>query len=283
MFDQPFALKKPFISTSRYYSPGSQLEMQELCFYFLKEKLLVLREEDEKIQAALQPGLFAGDHIFSRSIGEYDATSISVIELSPAFTPPSAFSTVTLRQLFGKIDEDMFTLAGRAIQLIHWHKEHQFCGKCGKPMQSDLQDTLKKCPSCGFTSFPRISPAVIMAVTDRDRILLGRAPHFAKGVYSTLAGFVEPGETLEEAVRREVYEEVGLQVSNIRYMSSQPWPFPHSIMVGFMADYQSGEINIDQEELEDAQWFSVDNLPKIPSRITIARFLIDHFIHSQQK
>jgi len=279
---EPFGLKRPFISTSRYFTPTSREFRTEICFYFLGGKVVISTDGSQNIAAALPQGLFSEAQVFSRSIGSYDRAHICVTELAPDFSPPADYTLVTLRQLFGKIDDDMFILAGRAIQLIHWQQEHRFCGRCGQPMESHPQDNLNLCPACGFTSFPRLSPAVIMSVTDKDRILLGRAPHFAPGIYSTLAGFVEPGETLEEAVRREVQEEVGIRVKNVRYMGSQPWPFPHSIMIGFSAEYDSGEIDLDPEELEDARWFSIDKLPPLPSQITIARFLIDSFIASRR-
>jgi NAD+ diphosphatase len=140
----------------------------------------------------------------------------------------------------------------------------------------------RECPNCDLVSHPRLSPAVIMAVTRHDKILLARSPRFPEGMYSTLAGFVEPGETLEEAVSREVLEETGIEVADIRYVSSQPWPFPHSLMIGFTAIYAGGEIHIDGKEIEAAGWFTVNDLPSLPSKISIARLLIDNFIDSQK-
>jgi NAD+ diphosphatase len=140
----------------------------------------------------------------------------------------------------------------------------------------------KLCPKCGLLSFPRLSPAIIVAVVHGSKILLARANHFADGFYSVLAGFVEPGETLEECVRREVQEEVGLQVKNIRYFGSQPWPFPHSLMIGFTAEFAGGHITIDGAEIADAAWFSPADLPRIPGEISIARRLIDWFLEDRQ-
>ena len=183
-----------------------------------------------------------------------------------------------LRSLFGRVDGDHFILAGRAVQILHWQREHRFCGKCGTAMENRKTELARICPACGFVSFPRLSPAVIMSVIKKDQILLARSPRFPSGMYSTLAGFVEPGETLEEAVKREVREEVDIRLGNIRYIASQPWPFPHSIMIGFTADYAGGEIAVDGDEIEDAGWFSVENLPILPSKVSIARLLIDRFI-----
>jgi NAD+ diphosphatase len=134
------------------------------------------------------------------------------------------------------------------------------------------------CPACGLRSYPRLAPAVIMSVSNGGEILLGRARHFPDGMYSTLAGFVEPGETLEDAVRREVYEETGIAIGNIRYFGSQPWPFPHSLMIGFAAETPERAIRLNDGELEDARWFPADALPPLPGKMSIARRLIDAFL-----
>ena len=147
-------------------------------------------------------------------------------------------------------------------------------------MKNRRTEIAKICPACKFISFPRLSPAVIMSVVRGKEILLARSPRFPAGMYSTLAGFVEPGETLEETVAREVREEVNVEVCKIKYIDSQPWPFPHSLMIGFSAQYASGDIRTDNNEIEDAQWFSRDNLPLLPTRMSIARHLIELFIKS---
>jgi NAD+ diphosphatase len=136
----------------------------------------------------------------------------------------------------------------------------------------------KKCPLCGLVNYPRIAPAVIVLVTRGDEVLLARANNFPAAFYSTLAGFVEPGETLEEAVRREVGEEVGITLDNIKYFGSQPWPYPHSLMIGFTADYAGGDIQVDGRELSDAAWFTRDNMPQIPPKLSIARSLIESYL-----
>jgi NAD+ diphosphatase len=143
-------------------------------------------------------------------------------------------------------------------------------------------EVAKQCPQCGFVSFPRISPAIIVLVEHDGKALLARSPRFKEGLFSTLAGFVEPGETLENAVRREVKEEAGINVKNIRYFGSQPWPFPDSLMIGFTAEYACGEITVDNNEILDARWFSADNMPEIPGKISISRALIDWFLDRQK-
>ena len=187
-------------------------------------------------------------------------------------------SFMVLRSLLGLIDDDTFRVAGLASQIINWDNTHRYCGQCGTLMEVKKDERAKICPKCGFVSFPRISPAIITAVIKDSCILLARAHRFPPGLYSVLAGFVEPGETLEECLKREVREEVGIEVKNIMYFGSQPWPFPHSLMIAFTSDYAGGEINIDKNELGDAGWFSSSNLPQIPIRGTIARELIEWFL-----
>jgi NAD+ diphosphatase len=214
----------------------------------------------------------------SKNMGRYRHWNCMLATIADPDTLPDSISLVSLRALLGKVDQDHFIIAGRGLQILHFLTEHRFCGKCGSPTIYQGPDLSSTCPDCKLTNFPRISPAVIMSVVKADQILLGRSSHFPPGMYSTLAGFVEPGETLETAVKREVLEEVGLEIGNIRYVSSQPWPFPHSLMIGFSAEYLRGKIRIDRNELEDAAWFSRSELPPLPRKGTIARLLIDNFI-----
>jgi NAD+ diphosphatase len=185
-----------------------------------------------------------------------------------------------LRGLFGMLEEDLIWIAGRANQLVNWSQTHRHCGRCGQLTEDKTDERAKTCPECGLVNYPRLSPAVIVAVLKNDRILLGRNKRFRLPFYSVLAGFVEPGETLEECVSREIREEVNITVKNIRYFGSQPWPFPDSLMIAFVADYAGGKIRTDGSEIIDAAWFAKDNLPQIPPKISIARQLIDWFVHS---
>lgn len=180
-----------------------------------------------------------------------------------------------VRSLFAAVGEEAFTLAGRATQLMDWQKNHKFCGRCGTVQFKKTTEFGMECPACRLVSYPRISPAVMILIQRGDELLLGRSPHFKPGVFSALAGFVEPGETLEQCCIREVREEVGVEITNLRYFQSQPWPFPNSLMVAFFADYAGGEINIDPNEIEAAAWFSKNDLPKLPDPVSIARRLID--------
>ncbi len=180
-----------------------------------------------------------------------------------------------VRSLFGAAGEEAFTMAGRATQLMDWQKNHRFCGRCGTPKIKKLTEFGMECPACKLIAYPRISPAVMVLIRRGDELLLARSPHFKPGVFSALAGFVEPGETLEQCAIREVREEVGVEITNLQYFQSQPWPFPNSLMLAFFADYVSGEIVPDPTEIEAAGWFAINDLPRLPDPVSIARRLID--------
>jgi NAD+ diphosphatase len=184
-----------------------------------------------------------------------------------------------LFRLHASVDEVTWALAGRAVQLVEWARTHRFCGRCGTPTEAVPKERARRCPACGLLAFPRLSPAVI-ALIERDdgRALLGRNARFPAPMWSCLAGFVEPGETLEAAVRREVKEEVGIDVGDVAYWGSQPWPFPNSLMLGFQGRYAGGEIECDGVEIAEAGWFSPDDLPQIPPKLSIARWLIDDWV-----
>ncbi len=184
-----------------------------------------------------------------------------------------------LFSLFGRLSEPEWCIAGRAVQIVEWARTHRFCGRCGTPTEHHGMDRSMKCPACLLQAYPRLSPAIITLVRRGDEALLARGVNFRAPMYSALAGFVEPGETLEQCVAREVGEEVGIAVTNIRYVSSQPWPFPNSLMLGFEADYAGGDIVCDPTEILDAGWYSRDNLPAIPPGISIARKLIDRWLN----
>jgi NAD+ diphosphatase len=185
-----------------------------------------------------------------------------------------------LRMLWGTLDEVTWTLAGRAAQLVDWQRTHRFCGQCATPTEPADRERARRCPACGLLAFPRLAPAVITLVERVDpdgtrRVLLGRNPAFHIPMFSLLAGFVEPGETLEEAVAREVLEEVGVDVEDIRYWGSQPWPFPHSLMVGFTARFAGGDLVLQADEIAEAGWFAPDELPMVPPAMSIAGRMIE--------
>jgi NAD+ diphosphatase len=196
---------------------------------------------------------------------------------------PSFGAALDLYSYFGRTSEAEWALAGRAVQLAEWARTHRFCGRCGTPTEASATDRSMRCPSCGLLAYPRLAPAMITLVTRGDpgpdqQALLARGVQFRGPMYSCLAGFVEPGESLEQAVVREVFEEVGVTVGDVTYRGSQPWPFPHSLMIGFRAVWRSGEIECDPTEIVDAQWYRRDEMPDIPPRISIARRLIDEWL-----
>lgn len=187
---------------------------------------------------------------------------------------PDGYSFHKLRAVLGDLGE-YGTLASRAYQVSEWVRTHRYCGVCATPMQQSQTELCFHCPSCGFSAYPRVSPAMMVLIKRGDQILLARHAAYAKARYTALAGFVEAGENLEEAIHREVLEEVGLYVKDICYFGSQSWPFPHSLMVAYTAEYDGGELCIQEDELADAQWFGPgDYLPPIPSTDSIAGRLV---------
>jgi len=260
--------KSPLIPSSR-----------DLWFVFQQDRLLLKDGNDgyripvDKDLAGIQPA-----PIRSQYLGALDGRPCYAAELPDGNQELNGLHLKGLRETFGRLDEKLIWIAGRANQLIDWSRNHQWCGRCGEPTEDRSRERAKICRACGLVNYPRLSPAVIMAVVRGDRLLLASNKRFKAGFYSVLAGFVEPGETLEECVAREIKEEVGIRVKNIRYFGSQPWPFPNSLMVGFIADYADGEIMADPAEITDAAWFTAENLPSIPPKITIARHLIDWFV-----
>jgi NAD+ diphosphatase len=182
---------------------------------------------------------------------------------------------VGLRSLFFKVPDPLLALAARAFQVVDFDRTHRFCGRCGTPTRARQSERAKECPACGLVSYPRVSPAMMALVVRDKEILLARAHRFATGMFSALAGFVEAGETIEDCIRREVREEVGVEVGKITYFESQAWPFPHSLMIAFVAEYAGGDIRCEDEEIAEARWFSVYDMPKLPSSVSIARRLIE--------
>lgn len=183
-----------------------------------------------------------------------------------------------LRSLGALWPSEEWALAGRAVQLVEWVRTNRFCGRCATPTERADGERAMRCPACGLAAYPRLAPAIIVLVRRGEEALLAQGNRFRGRMFSALAGFVEPGETLEEAVAREVFEEVGIHVRNPRYVASQPWPFPHSVMIGFSAEWASGELVPDGTEILEANWWRADNLPPVPPRLSIARRLIDDWV-----
>lgn len=183
-----------------------------------------------------------------------------------------------LREVYPRLDPSFWTLVVRGLTLLHWKRTHRHCGVCGGPLVEDPDEGALKCPACGHAVWPRISPAVIVLVSRGDEVLLGHNARMAEGVYSLLAGYVEPGESAEEAVLREVREESGVEIQGLRYLGSQPWPFPDSLMLGFRAEWRSGEPRPDGVEITDVRWFAHDRLPELPGPGSMARRLLEAWV-----
>ncbi len=250
-----------------------------LWFAFRGGRLLVRQDEEATELAAWDhlAGLGAAREA-AHYLGRLGQAHCFALDLHLEEDPPAGLAFESLRLLYGRLPEHLFSLAGRAVQIVEWDRTHRYCGRCGQPTVNAEAERAKVCPHCGLLSFPRLSPAVIMLVQRDDEILLARGRRFAGSFYSVLAGFVEPGESLEEAVAREVREETAVEVRDLRYFGSQPWPFPHSLMVGFTCTYAGGELRVDETELVEAGWFTRDNLPQLPSRMSIARKLVDAWL-----
>ncbi|MBD3309236.1 NAD(+) diphosphatase, partial [candidate division KSB3 bacterium] len=244
-------------------------------FLFQDTRLLVaVQHEAAQIPFIGDPAALALSVRRTQYLGTIDGQHCYAAELQDSTVDvPAGMELRTLRSLYECLPEDLFWIAGRAFQIVDWDRTHHYCGQCGHALESLPEERAKTCPQCHLTQYPRIAPAIIVAVLRDQHILLAHAPRFPEGLYSVIAGFVEPGETFEECVRREVREEVGIEVTDIRYFGNQPWPFPHSLMVGFTARYAGGELAVDNTEITDAGWFRVGTLPKIPGKISIARQL----------
>ncbi|MFC2070148.1 NAD(+) diphosphatase [Chloroflexota bacterium] len=270
-------------SIYKRYQPAVTLESanDDYCYWFVfcLDKLLINTNESDipYLRSLAELGL---SPVRTQYLGTLQGHPCYSAELSPDTAAPEGTEFRELRPLYGVLDEDIYLLAGKAVQIVKWDQTHQYCGRCGHETETLEDERAKKCPACGFMSFPRLSPATITAVLKDNKILLSHYAAFRGNMHTIIAGFVEPGETLEECVKREVFEEVGIQVRNIRYLKSQPWPFPNSLMIGFTAEYESGEISVDGKEISEAGWYDANNLPEVPPQMSIARSIIDWFIQS---
>jgi NAD+ diphosphatase len=215
----------------------------------------------------------AAEHI--RYLGYRGTIPVYAAGIPPGEPAPPGTMPSGVRDLFGRIPEEEVAIPAFAVQLIHFDRTARFCGRCGAKTRPVRTERSRFCTACNLIVYPRLSPAVIVLVRRGEEVLLARGPRSPPGMYSLIAGFVEAGENLEHAIAREVQEEIGLTVKNIRYFGSEPWPFPHSLMIGFVADYASGDIVVDGHEIEAASWFDRDHLPRIPENVSISRALID--------
>lgn len=240
------------------------------CFAFVDGKFLLPEDETGQLQP-LPLQAFEGLALSRHYLGRLDAHDCWAFGVS---TPPLGWRAVALRSAMMQFPETLMGVAGRAAQVLEWDRSHRFCGVCGTATTLQPGERARLCPACGHTAYPRLTPAMMALVWRPGELLLARSPHYAPGMYSALAGFVEAGESLEECIHREVAEEVAVTVRDLRYFGSQSWPFPHSLMVAFTARWAGGEIVPQPGEIEQAQWFAIDALPNIPPRFSIAGHLI---------
>lgn len=249
--------------------------------FIFKENQALIIKDDTGIRLPTRKDLKDKLDIFEEFIFLGDLNNIHCYALEiNEFLNINGFDFITLRQLTPYISEDLFLACGKAYQILHWNNNTKYCGKCGCKNEFAKNELAKICPNCSLVQYPKISPAIIVTVTKGNEILLAHNKNFPKGLHSNVAGFLEPCETLEDCVRREVFEETGIKIKNIKYFGNQPWPFPDSIMIGFFAEYESGEIKVDGNEIECAHWFTSDNLPILPEKYTIARKMIDTFLNN---
>ncbi len=252
------------------------------CYYFVfcKDDLLLepLPDGSYTIPLCENPPTEVKPWTVILNIAPLGTTQVKAYAIDTPVVPDGRLEPCPLRQSYYRLPHELYLKAGKCAELVFWDKNTRYCGVCGGTMKLHT-DISKRCEHCGKEVWPQLSPAVIVRITrGADEILLARGRNFRGDFYGLIAGFVETGETLEEAVVREVREETGLSITNLRYFASQPWPYPCGLMVGFTAEYASGQIHVQREELKNVAWFHRDHLPKLPEKLSIARWLVDDWL-----
>ena len=259
--------------------------MKKYYFVFCQDELLLeqLPDGTYTIPMCEEPPVEVKPWTTILNVTPIGDTEVKTYDVPGPLTPsqlPEGKQLCPLRQSYYKQPFELYLMAGKCAELLYWDKNTRYCGVCGGPMKQHT-DISKRCEHCGKEVWPQVSPAVIVRITrGDDEILMARGRNFRSYFYGLIAGFVETGETLEEAVRREVHEETGLDIENIKYFASQPWPYPSGVMVGFTADYAGGQIHVQREELKDVAWFRRDHLPQLPQELSIARWLVDDWVNT---
>ncbi|MGL5633271.1 MAG: NAD(+) diphosphatase [Azovibrio sp.] len=250
-----------------------------MIFAFIGDTLLLGQDRQLPAPEALEASGMCREILI---FGSLNGVSCELHFWSSNTPVPSGLEKGDYRQLWGYWDQGQMDALCRSQQLAAWLHQHQFCGLCGYALKTSAHEPARECPSCGFKVYPKISPVCIGLVLKGEKLLLARSPHFPPGMYSALAGFVEVGESAEACLRREIREEAGIEIGNIRWFGSQAWPYPHTLMMGFIADYVSGELVAQEDEIEDIGWFEKEALPQLPHPSSIAFQMID-FVCREEK
>ncbi|MCA1754719.1 MAG: NAD(+) diphosphatase [Spirochaeta sp.] len=278
------------------YLPPAKPDPQDLCAAFSGDQLVVNGDPEKSTTLSLPSfeqlasikwktpcqylGRLDGRSLYTMSPA---GASVGTDVVGEASLRAAGLFTGSLRVLYPRLNRELTFIAGRAYHILRWDIHSRYCGTCGTEMFHGKRERGKQCPQCGNKNYPHVVPAVITAITKGEKILLARNARRGLPHYSLIAGFVEPGETLEECVHRETMEEVGLQIKNLRYFASQPWPFPDSLMVGYFAEHAGGKIDPEPEEIADAAWYATDKLPPLPGPLSLARRMIDHHVNEVKR
>lgn len=264
--------------------PLPKLHIKDRWLIFQNDQLLFLSQDNNiRLPETTVINDLTPYFLCQHTIGQFENSNIHCAELQSTLPLTHSLVPIPLRKALEHLGDPWYNIATKAFTIINWDRNHQHCGRCGNKTSHRPLSFERHCKHCGLHFHPRISPSIIVLIHHQDQVLMARSYHFNKGIYGLIAGFVEAGENLEDAVHREVYEETCLRIKNLRYFASQVWPFPDSLMTGFFADYESGELNIENDEIEEAGWYRFDNLPGRPSTtLSIASRMIDHFISQQQ-
>jgi NAD+ diphosphatase len=267
----------PFVPA--VHLPAHLSRADALWFVFQGSKLLVSSDAAGAMLPEVRDiGWFGFGERRRHYLGQLDDKPTYALAAEAEDSAPEGYYFEDFRKLLMRLDQRIFAVAGRAVQILEWERSHRFCGRCGTRTEFHAVERSVVCPACSFTQYPRINPCVIVLVTRGEELLLARSARFNIPMYSTLAGFIEAGESAEETLAREVREEVGLEIRNMVYFSSQPWPFPNNLMLGFHAEYAGGEIVMQEDEIQDARFFHYRQLPMIPPPGSIAHALIQDYL-----